>query len=283
MGSILVGVDGSETGLRAVECAAREAVYREGGLTLMTVYETGLAESASRWPSDLLEREAVAAAETAGAHVHERWPDLDVDVRVVTGSPAEELLRHAREFDVLVVGRRGRGGFPGMRIGSVAYQVAAHAPGYVLVVGEAGVDPGAREIVVGVDGSRHADCAVVAALRTASHHGDRVCAVWAWSPPVFSSAGLGPWASVDEEMTRTQGAALEAVLARHLPDFPDVEVVRRVVRGQPATALIDAAAGARMIAVGARGTRGFARLALGGVAHALLHHAPCPVLVAHRT
>ncbi|WP_017598380.1 universal stress protein [Nocardiopsis lucentensis] len=282
MGSILVGVDGSEPCLRAVECAAREAVYRAGGLTLMTVYEVGLADSASRWPSDLLEREAVAAADVAGAYVREHWPGLDVDVRVVTGSPAEELLRHGREFDVIVVGSRGRGGFPGMRIGSVAYQVAAHAPGYVLVVGEEGSASEASGIVVGVDGSRHADCAVVAALRTASYHGDRVCAVWAWSPPVFSSSGLGPWARVDEEMSETQGAALDAVLARHLSDFPDVEVVRRVVRGQPTNALIDAAAGARMIAVGARGTRGFARLALGGVAHALLHHAPCPVLVAHR-
>ncbi|WP_083678375.1 universal stress protein [Nocardiopsis sp. CNR-923] len=282
MRSILVGVDGSDAGLRAAECAAREAVCRGIGLTLMTVYDGDLTVSVSRWPSDLLEREAVAAAEAAAAHVRERWPELDLDVRVVDGSPAAELLRHAQDFDVVVVGRRGRGGFPGMRIGSVAYQVAAHAPGYALVVGEEGMDPDRTEVVVGVDGSRHADRALLAALRTAELHGDRVRAVWAWSAPVFAEAGIGPWGRVEEEMEEEQNEALSAVLARRLLDFPDVEVVRQVVRSQPMAALLDAAGDARMIVVGARGARGFARLALGGVAHALLHHAPCPVLVAHQ-
>ncbi|MEV2277219.1 universal stress protein [Nocardiopsis sp. NPDC049922] len=282
MRSILVGVDGSDAGLRAAECAAREAVCRGIGLTLMAVFDGDLTVSVSRWPSDLWEREAVAAAEGAEAHVRECWPDLDLDVRVVDGSPAAELLRHAEDFDVIVVGRRGRGGFPGMRIGSVAYQVAAHAPGYALVVGEEGMDADKSEVVVGVDGSRHADRALSAALRMADLHGDRVRAVWAWSAPVFADSGVGPWSRVEEEMVAEQGAALHTVLARRLPDFPDVEVVRQVVRSQPMTALLDAAGEARMIVVGARGTRGFARLALGGVAHALLHHAPCPVLVVHR-
>ncbi|MFV2198961.1 universal stress protein [Nocardiopsis sp. LOL_012] len=270
-----MGVDGSEIGLRAAEHAAEEALRGGADLTLMAVHEERLDDSVSRWPSDLDEKDALAAVEEARERVRSVAPGLDPRVRVVAGSPAEELLRHARDFGLVIVGHRGRGGFLGMRIGSVAYQVAAHAPGDVLVTSGEAADPGASGAVVGVDGSTNADDAVLAALETASRHGDRVRAVWAWHP--VASRGRRA-----EEAEEEQYGRLAEALARHTSDFPGVEVVREVVRSQPAAALLEAASGARLVVVGARGARGFARLSLGGVAHAVLHHAPCPVLVVRR-
>ena len=52
-----------------------------------------------------------------------------------------------------------------------------------------------------------------------------------------------------------------------------------VVHAAPVRALIDAAQGADVLVVGARGRGGFAGLLLGSVSDQVTHHAPCPVTV----
>jgi nucleotide-binding universal stress UspA family protein len=48
--------------------------------------------------------------------------------------PAKALVDRAAEADLVVVGSRGRGGFAGLRLGSVSEQVTRHAQCPVLVV-----------------------------------------------------------------------------------------------------------------------------------------------------
>ena len=54
--------------------------------------------------------------------------------RVVEGAPATALLQAAKDTDLLVIGRRGHGGFMGLLLGSVAQHVAHHAPCPVVLV-----------------------------------------------------------------------------------------------------------------------------------------------------
>ncbi|MFC7615404.1 universal stress protein [Actinokineospora soli] len=61
--------------------------------------------------------------------------------------------------------------------------------------------------------------------------------------------------------------------------YPAVAVERVVVCDRPVRALVDRAAGAVLVVVGARGTGGFAGMGLGSTSLALLHQAPCPVAV----
>jgi nucleotide-binding universal stress UspA family protein len=63
----------------------------------------------------------------------------EVTVNVVTGDPAEELVRASRDADLLVVGSRGSGGFAKLLMGSVSSKVTHHAASPVVVV------PGTRQ------------------------------------------------------------------------------------------------------------------------------------------
>ncbi|WP_395802983.1 universal stress protein [Arthrobacter sp. FW306-04-A] len=63
-------------------------------------------------------------------------PDLPDNVvsRVVRGHARESLIEASREVDMIVVGRRGHGGFGGLLVGSVSSACVAHAHCPVLVV-----------------------------------------------------------------------------------------------------------------------------------------------------
>ena len=65
-----------------------------------------------------------------------RHPGVVVDVVVRHGSPARAVVEAAAELDVdlVVVGRRGLGGFRGLLLGSVSRRVVEHAGRVVLVV-----------------------------------------------------------------------------------------------------------------------------------------------------
>ena len=61
--------------------------------------------------------------------------------------------------------------------------------------------------------------------------------------------------------------------------YPDVPVQRIVARDRPAHRLLEQARGAQLVVVGSRGRGSLSGLFLGSVSHALLHHAPCPVVI----
>lgn len=58
-----------------------------------------------------------------------------------------------------------------------------------------------------------------------------------------------------------------------------MELHRRIVEGPARKVLLDASADADLLVVGAQRRHGHFGLQLGGVAHAVLHHAACPVAV----
>ncbi|APC34865.1 universal stress protein [Nocardiopsis dassonvillei] len=279
--NILVGTDGSKNALVAAEWAVQEARRRGGTVTVLGVYDADVVLKLVMRPSDLLEREAHRAVRATVEHVRAGASDVKVVPRTSpAASSVQGLLRHSESASMLVVGAHGVSALLGTRLGSVADQVAAHARVPVVVVGPEPVPEDAREVVVGVDGSTGSRSAVSAALESASAGDGPVRAVWAWSAPT----DMVPYRSDSEEELRRWHiqeleGALEPVLARH----PDTEVVREAPRDHPVRALLARTRNARLFVVGARGGRGFAQLALGGVARGVLYRSERPVMVVHRS
>ncbi len=135
-------------------------------------------------------------------------------------------------------------------------------------------------ILVGHDGSTASSEAVTWAAGHAARLGVPLHVLRAWSltnaprPETMETGYVPPpedfEAAVLKQLTRD-------VEALHLP--ADCTVELHATRGQSAARLLEAAAGAEMVVVGARGAGGFRGLLFGSTADQVMRHAPCPVVV----
>ncbi|HEX4816454.1 MAG TPA: universal stress protein [Nonomuraea sp.] len=276
---IIVGVDGSRTGLEAAGWAAAEAALRHTPLTIAHtvtkwVYEDsgGPYAEVGRWMREGAETVLTAAEE----RVRREHPGVVVTSELLPGDPRTALINASEDAELLVVGSRGIGGVRGLLVGSVAHGVAAHAHTNVVLVHETPTKP-RGEVVVGVDGSpgglRALDFALAeAAMRKARL---RVVQAWVWPQP----SGFEP---ADSDSERDATRALRALVAGQQAAHPDVEVVSEIVHGHPVEVLKEAGAEADLLVVGRRGRGQLAGMIMGSISQALLHHTPCPLAVVRR-
>lgn len=280
---VVVGVDGSDASLGAVDLAAREAQLRGRPLHVVhgfiwPLFHVDLGPSPFGPPDGGLRHEAERIVDEAVLRAREGAPGTAVTGHLVTGAPAPVLLEQARTAALLVIGDRGMGGFSGLLVGSVAVQLAAHADCPVLV-SRGRPDPDGP-VVVGVDGSPANDAAIGYAVEAAAVRRATLLVVHAGWRPGAGGSGEAP-ASPDalERAAADEDLMLTDAVARWHAVHPDVGVERVVVRAGPRKALIDASADAQLVVVGTRGRGGFTGLLLGSVSQAVLHHATCPVAV----
>ncbi|MGW5780338.1 universal stress protein [Streptomyces sp. NPDC003863] len=128
---VVVGVDGSRDCRAAVAFAAAEASLREARLMAVWVWPRPLLARGDE-SEGLAEHRRLLAESVAGCA--ERHPDVDIEQVIMRGHPVEELTRASREALAVVVGRRGRGGYSGMRLGSTVHGLLHHAACPVITV-----------------------------------------------------------------------------------------------------------------------------------------------------
>ena len=139
-GRVVVGIDGSRNSHQALAWAA--GIARRDGIPLVAVHAWLLTTLPSRPPMPYVPPlwEYGIEAETWLRHEVERHlPDPDgveVHLEAVHDGASAALLDLATTEDLLVLGARGRGGFGGLLLGSVAAQCARHARGPLVVVHE---------------------------------------------------------------------------------------------------------------------------------------------------
>ena len=139
---IVVGVDGSDFSTKALRLAGRMARSLDAPLEVITCLGTSDRFLASHLPEESSPT-TTQLEETAKRLVDEsleRAFGSDVPAgltrTVKFGPPAKVLVSESRDAQLLVFGRRGRGGFLAQIMGSVSGACAAHARCPVLVVGD---------------------------------------------------------------------------------------------------------------------------------------------------
>ncbi|MDN3029207.1 universal stress protein [Streptomyces sp. S.PB5] len=279
---LVVGVDGSDESLVAVDWAADEAARR--GLPLRLVhaslwerYEGAVPPEDGDPPYEQVRAENLL--DIAAARARRRAPDLKVATEVAAEEAVDALLHEGHHAFSLVTGARDRGGLTELLLGSVSPAVAGRARCPVIVVrGDTTGDHG--RILLGVGESARGGEAVRFAFQEAETRGCMLDAVRAWRrsarEPMQHPLLAGNPAHQHERQASEQ---LDSALYEAAADHPAVRVRRTTAEGPAPKVLLARSGGADLLVVGARRRHGHHGFQLGRVAHTLLHHADCPVAV----
>lgn len=276
-GPVVVGVDGSESALRAVAWAAAEAARRHTALRLVAAFSWQPDDAMVRYVVGDEYRQDLEARERAklDAAVAAAGNGVEVITELVAGAPVDVLAEESRAAQMLVLGHRGLGGFAELLLGSVAVTLAAKGACPVVVV--RGGENEAGPVVVGVDGSPTSEAAVAFAFAAADLRRAPLTAVHLWwdqrGEP--TEARLTDWKAYEENERELLGERL----AGYGGQYPDVRVGHVVAAGKPAHALVEQSRTAQLVVVGSRGRGNAAGLLLGSVSHALLHGSACPIAI----
>lgn len=280
---VVVGIDGSSSAVHAVRWAAAEARRRRTGLrvvfsdiaSLVYLPELPMVPLPASY-SDAVQRQARGWLEQARDVAAREASAVEVDTEIRIGSPASVLINESQTAQVVVVGSRGLGGFSGLIVGSVAVALSGHAHCPVAVVRGPEIAVADAPVVVGVDGSRGGETALACSFEAAAMRGVALWAVHTW----YSLAGDDAWGPQQVGGQADEERLLAELLAEWSEKYPDVDVRRLVSRDKPGRALLGHAKHAQLVVVGARGRGGFTGLVLGSTSQQLVHHSPCPVLIA---
>ncbi|MBM7051681.1 universal stress protein [Rothia sp. ZJ1223] len=136
---VVVGSDGSDQARIAMLKAAEEAERR--GVKLVLVNALAPYTGALNWVPAAVDFEAVyreiaALQRKAAEWIRSYFPSLEIEFKLIDGSPAQVLVEEGKNASLMVVGTRGRGGLAGMVLGSTSQGVLHHAHTPLMVVPE---------------------------------------------------------------------------------------------------------------------------------------------------
>lgn len=284
---IVVGFDGCDDGIAALEFACGEAIGRGADLHVIHAVDDSMLNSA--WgivfDIDAYRRTGEAlidqAREIAAAHgVHgDRFSG-----EVVVGQPTTVLLHAGETASVIVVGRRAEPGSDRMFVGSTGVGLAGQASCPLIVVSELARHHQPRGLVsVAIDSTQTNSPAVDWGFRRAARLGVRLQVVSIVSRPrgrFFATQG-----TTDEQMDAAASETvrrLEAILAPFRAQHPQVDALVSVRKAESLVEeIIHVTQESDMLVIGVHA--GFPSYSIGGNVRALMAHAACPLgIIRHR-
>ena len=277
---VVAGIDGSRAAAHAGWWAAAEAANHGAPLRLVHA----VAPPAEFGPDylDALETQGQRYLADTKRRIESMYPELDISAETRFGAAVPALVAESRTARLVVTGARGLGGYSGMRTGSVALGLLAHARCPVVLTRLPGQGQTAQgPIVVGVTESSAGDAAVELGFEAASIRKAPLVAVHAWAE-FGSDLAFATARSYTADWTVMERHAREAVLdilGGWQRKYPDVLVRPVLTCDRPARQLLEHATKARLLVVGNHADKTLPGKLLGGTIQALAHHAPCPLLV----
>jgi nucleotide-binding universal stress UspA family protein len=271
---MVVGIDGSDAGWRALDWAADVAAH--SGRTLKVVHvgdtEPPTAESVDvRSYGQSLLSEAIAS-------LAEKYDGLPVETELHDGDTAEVLIGLSRTAEYLVVGR-GKRTVAGVLLGSIAHHVLSHAKCPTAVVG-AQSEVTSNRIVVGVSETAGGTAAVLFAAAEAVRMGAELVAVRSWSAREWRLAAAAALPISSPELWETQERTVLDDCTRDVREvYRDLKVQTVLSRTPTEIALEQESNGALMLVLGCRRSEDSRLPRLGPISSWAAHHFDCPVVV----
>ncbi|MFE6427216.1 universal stress protein [Streptomyces rochei] len=281
---LVVGVDGSDGSVLAIDWAVDEALRR--GLPLRLVYASLWERYEGVLPTMSRERSSAQVMAdnivgTAVERVRRYDPGLKVSTDTVPAEAVSALLAEGMHATAVVTGSRGRGELKGALLGSVSLAVAARSDCPVIVVrGDKSALSGAHErVLLGAGDPDTSREAVRFAFEAAETRGCELDVVRAWRCPEYESTDVAAPAGSEHQHEERASALINTLIAEAVTAHPSVRLRRATVEGPARKVLVARSAAADLVVVGARHRAGHFGLQLGRVTHTLLQHAACPVAV----
>ena len=274
---IVVGVDGSEDGLRAVKYGASFAAEIDGELLLVHAVDDAMLAGAWGvvYDPEVLQNAGVSANEAAATKARETGLGEErIRTEVVLGSPGGVLGRLSEVADLIVVGRRSVSGLERMFVGSTSVSVV------VISAAAHPQDVGHKKLIgVGLNTSRVNRSTLTAGFEQAQLLGARLEIVHALQPPIgLFGPKLGP--ADLEELIRFTGGGIEAMAVEQAKTFPDVPYEVAVVAATPINEFVTRSENYDLLVLGA-GEEAIPGFGLGGLLRGLMAHSLCPLYITH--
>jgi nucleotide-binding universal stress UspA family protein len=295
--------------------AAKEAALRGAVLTVLTVGHRPPGDEPEA--EEIARKNAEAVAVQGAERAAELRPGLRVTAQAVVGSAGRVLAQAGRGADLLVLGRRGGGGFPGMLLGSTSMRAVGGTCSPVIVVpgtaggststsADASTNPSAdastntsadaspnpnpenrstareHRVVAAVDIDERCDDTLRFALAEADRRGVGLTVLHVWDEPWITAYGQGDPAAVAEAaaIEHERADRLAALVHAAHRDWPGVEVFQQVATGSAPALLVAVSGHSGLLVTGARRHgEGEHGMVVGPVTQTLLRHAECPVAV----
>ncbi|WP_300765705.1 universal stress protein [uncultured Bifidobacterium sp.] len=283
--AILVGVDGSHASYKATWWAANYA--KHAGLTLQIV----CAYSLPSYAAVSFDATYTAFGDDKAAHNDAQeilskakaiadQQGVEAVTLIVTGDPSSVFVELSRNYNLIVIGNRGKGGLAERLLGTTSSSLPAYAYCPIVVVPYTDDDGNLMHlnntisrVAVGADESMWG----MKALEIAAGFAD----------------GWGAELDVISAVPHVQGADGDDVEAAYLDDldhrvqplqkrYPSLRITKTVVPGNAVAALTKASRDHDVVVVGSRGRGGFTGLILGSTSQGLIQHAVSPVYVVPR-
>ncbi len=280
---VVVGVDGSDDGLRAVRFGAGTVLRYGGELLLVNAVDDTL--MAGAW-GVVYDPEVL---QSAGATANEQAKDVALGMgvtedrirtEVVMGSPGGVMSRLSEVADLVVVGRRAASGLERMFVGSTSVAVVANASCPVVVISAAAhPDPVGQKGVVGVglQTDPGSEALLEAGFLQAERLGSRLEIIHAIQPPVGLFARKLSPTQLDEQVRFAKGG-IEAIAATVAAKHPQVAYEVSVTADSPINELVSRSAGYDLLVLGV-GQSHIPGFSLGGLMRGLMAHAECPLFI----
>lgn len=294
--AILVGVDGTDASYKAVWWAANYA--KHAGLTLQIV----CAYSLPSYTAVSFDATYTALGDDAVAHTDAQEiltrakaiadeQGVDASTLIVTGDPSSVFVELSRNYNLIVIGNRGKGGLAERLLGTTSSSLPAYAYCPIVVVPFTDDDDqlihlnnDITKVVVGSDESKWGLKALDIAAEFANSWNAQLTVLSA--VPVYgASGGMFAMAPSKEDTDRIIESYLDDLKVRVAPisrKYPNLTIHTEVVPGSAVDTLTQASATNDVVVVGSRGRGGFTGLILGSTSQGLIQHATSPVYVVPR-